>query len=93
VTKGKLLPTRLQLDLDTDTSLSTTAATVCVYPVDVACGANHSVAVLSDGSVLGWGHRYTTVDDICSSVVVSCVHHITIDCHVVVCVHLSDLSK
>ena len=59
VTKGKLLPTRLQLDLDTDTPLST--ATTVLYPVDVACGANHSVAVLSDGSVLGWGHRYATI--------------------------------
>ena len=64
-TRGKLLPTRLHLDpseyrdavvTSSDESEASSVAAAALDVVDVACGANHSVAVLSTGQVLGFGH-------------------------------------
>jgi alpha-tubulin suppressor-like RCC1 family protein len=66
VSRGKLLPTRLHIE-PASTAAATTAATAGATAtaaavvqergvVDVACGANHSVCVLDDGSVVGFGH-------------------------------------
>jgi Regulator of chromosome condensation (RCC1) repeat len=71
VSRGKLLPTRLHIDpaatataaatagTTTGAATASGAATAAVLErgvVDVACGANHSVCVLDDGSVVGFGH-------------------------------------